>query len=106
MVKESGDLGDACDIALSLFDPAKFGQASKTGYSPLDFIDKDTGAKYFRSIQIVKSSYGEDDLRIPLAFNGFCGQFAELGRRKDLDERQYKQLIDDVLSKKYFLTKH
>jgi len=105
-VKESGDIGDACDIALSLFDPAKFNQSSKTGYSPTDFIDKTTGAKYFRSVQVVKSSYGEDDIRIPLAFNGFCGQFAELKRRKDLDEYQYKQLVEDVLSKKYFLTKH
>lgn len=102
-VKESGDVGDACDIALSLFDPAKFGQASKTGYSPTDFIDKNTGAKYFRSIQIVKSSYGEDDLRIPLAFNGFCGQFAELGRRKDLDEKQYSSLVESVMNKSYFL---
>lgn len=102
-VKESGDVGDACDIAISLFDPAKFGQASKTGYSPTDFIDAKNGAKYFRSAQILKSSYGEDDLRIPLAFNGFCGQFAELKRRKDLDEYQYKQLLEDVISKKYFL---
>lgn len=102
-VKESGDIGDACDIALSLFDPAKFNQASKTGYIPKDFIDPTTGAKYFRSVQIVKSSYGEDDVRIPLAFNGFCGQFKEMKRRKDLDEYQYKELIDKVLTKKYFL---
>lgn len=103
MVKESGDVGDACDIAMSLYNPIKFGQSSKTGYNPVDFIDKNTGANYFRSIQIVKSSYGLDDLRVPLAFNGFCGQFKELGRRKELDEGQYKTLIDNILTKKYFL---
>jgi len=102
-VKESGDLGDACDIALSLFDPVKFKQASKTGYAPTDFIDVTNGATYFRSVQIVKSSYGEDDIRIPLAFNGFCGQFKELPRKKDLNEEQYKELIQNVLTKKYFL---
>jgi len=102
-VKESGDVGDACDIALSLFDPAKFGQGSRTGYSPIDLIDKDNGAKYFRSIQVVKSSYGEDDLRIPLAFNGFCGQFKELPKRKSLDEEQYSRLVSNVLDKSYFL---
>lgn len=102
-VKESGDVGDACDVALSLFNPLKFGQSSKTGYVPTDFIDKETGAAYFRSIQIVKSSYGADDLRIPLAFSGWNGQFKELGKRKDLDEGQYSSLITSVLDKSYFL---
>lgn len=102
-VKESGDVGDACDIALSLFNPIKFGQSSKTGYSPIDFIDKSNGANFFRSIQVVKSSYGMDDVRIPLAFSGWNGQFKELPRRKDLDEYEYKELIDKVITKKYFL---
>lgn len=102
-VKESGDVGDACDIALSLYNPIKFGQSSKTGYSPTDFINKETGANYFRSIQVVKSSYGMDDIRIPLAFSGWNGQFKELPRRKDLDEKAYGSLITSVLDKSYFL---
>lgn len=103
-VKESGDMGDACDIALTLFDPIKYKQGSKTGYNPMDFLDKDTGAKYFRSIQICKSSYGEDDLRIPLAFNGFCGQFKELPRRDKLEDVGLKQLTDSIKDRSYFLT--
>ena len=99
--KESGDIGDACDIAFSIFDPVKFKQSSKTGYNPTDFIDSQ-GAKYFRSAMIHKSSYGEDDLRIPLAMNGFCGDFKELSRRNDLDEEQYATLIQQVKSKNYF----
>lgn len=102
-VKESGDMGDACDIALSLFDPVKYKQTSRTGYNPLDFQDKTNGAKYFRSIQICKSSYGEDDLRIPLAFNGFCGQFAELPKRDSLNDDQLRTLIMSVKDKSYFL---
>lgn len=101
-VKESGDMGDACDIALSLFDPVKYKQGSRTGYNPLAFLDKDTGAKYFRSVQICKSSYGEDDLRIPLAFNGFCGQFRELPRKDSLSETEEKRIITTVLDKSYF----
>jgi hypothetical protein len=103
-VKESGDMGDACDIALSLFDPVKYKQTSKTGYNPMEFLDKENGAKYFRSIQICKSSYGEDDLRIPLAFNGFCGQFKELPRKDTVDDYQLKNLIESVKNRSFFLS--
>lgn len=102
-VKESGDIGDACDIAISLFDPVKYSQSSKTGYIPTDFVDKNNGDNYFRSAQILKSSYGADSLRIPLAFNGFCGQFKELPRKKDLNDSEYQDLITKVLNKQYFL---
>lgn len=102
-VKESGDMGDACDIALSLFDPVKYKQGSKTGYNPLDLLDKSTGAKYFRSVQICKSSYGEDDLRIPLAFNGFCGQFKELPKRDGLSDMELYNLTESVKNRGFFL---
>ncbi len=102
-VKESGDMGDACDIAITLFDPIKYKQGSKTGYNPIDFLDKDNGAKYFRSIQICKSSYGEDDLRIPLGFNGFCGQFKELPRKDTLDDYQLRNLVESVKNRSFFL---
>lgn len=103
-VKESGDIVDACDIAASLFDPIKYGQSSKTGYKPTDFINKLDGSNYFRSIQILKSTYGQDSLRIPLAFNGFCGQFKELPRRSDVTDSNYLELVNSVLDKSYFLT--
>lgn len=104
-VKESGDMGDACDIAISLFDPVKYKQGSKTGYNPNEFLDRESGAKYFRSVQICKSSYGEDDLRIPLGFNGFCGQFKELPRRDILNDSALKELVESVKNKSFFLDK-
>lgn len=102
-VKESGDIVDACDIAISLFDPLKYKQSSKTGYNPEDFVDKTNGNNFFRSAQILKSSYGADNVRIPLAFNGFCGEFRELGRKSDFSEQEYRELINKVLTKSYFL---
>lgn len=103
-VKESGDISDAADICISIFDAVKYGQSSKTGYNPNDFVDMSNGANYFRSAQILKSTYGCDNLRIPLAFNGFCGQFSELPKRKDLNDDQYRDIISSVLNKSYFLT--
>ena len=102
-VKESGDIVDACDIAISLFDPLKYKQSSKTGYSPEDFVDKGNGNNFFRSAQILKSSYGADSIRIPLAFNGFCGEFRELPKKQDLNAVEYEELIGKVLTKSYFL---
>lgn len=102
-VKESGDIVDACDIAISLFDPLKYKQSSKTGYTPEDFVDKTNGNNFFRSAQILKSSYGADGIRIPLGFNGFCGQFKELPKKSDLSELEYRALAEKVISKAYFL---
>lgn len=101
-VKESGDIGDASDIAISIMDSLKYGQSSKTGYNPIDFLDKNNGSNYFRSCQILKSSYGQDSLRIPLGFNGFCGQFKELPKRNELNDTQYQDLIKRVLNKSFF----
>lgn len=104
-VKESSDIVDASDLAISIFDPAKYNQSSKTGYTPTDFIDRNTGVNYFRSCQILKSSYSMDSLRIPLAFNGFCGQFKELPKRLELDTFNYDKLVQKVLTKQFFLEK-
>ena len=45
---------------------------------------------------MLKSSYGADGLRVPMAFNGFCGQFKELPRRKSLSDAEYDVLIENV----------
>ena len=104
-IKESGDIVDACDLGISIFDPLKYGQSSKTGYRPIDFVDKNDGSNYFRSAQILKSTYGQDSLRVPLAFNGFCGQFKELPKKNSLSDEEYNGLIETILDKSYFLTK-
>jgi len=102
-VKESADIVDASDLCISIFDVLKYKQTSKTGYDANDFVDKSNGNNYFRSAQILKSSYGADSLRIPLAFNGFCGQFMELPKKSDLTPDQYRDLVKNVLNKSYFL---
>lgn len=102
-IKESADMGDASDLAISIFNPIAYNQSSKTGYNPLDFVDKKTGENHFRSVQILKSTYGMDQLRIPYSFNGACGQFKELPKKSDLSDGEYNSLITSVLNKSYFL---
>jgi len=102
-VKETGDIGDACDLAFSIFDPLLYKQSSKTGFNPVDFLDKKDGSSYFRSIQILKSTYGQNGLRIPFGFNGFCGQFKELKKRDEYNSLEYDALVTSVLNKSFFI---
>lgn len=57
------------------------------------------GAKYFRSLRLLKNSYGEDDLRIGLGFLGQVGLFKELPKQKDMTDTIY----DSVLDKTFFV---
>lgn len=57
------------------------------------------GAKYYRSVRLIKNSYGEDDVRIGLGFMGQIGMFKELPKQKDMTEEDYK----NILNKSYFL---
>ena len=59
------------------------------------------GAKYFRSVRLIKNSYGEDDIRVGLGFLGQVGMFKELPKQKEMTEQDY----EDVIDKSYFVDK-
>ena len=65
----------------------------------LDKLRDEYGAKYYRSLRLIKNSYGEDDIRIGLGFLGQIGMFKELPRLKHMDDSIYQ----DIVSKSYFL---
>ncbi len=96
--KESSQTQDDADVVLALFDPMRYKVEDPSGYN-LNKLKDDYGAKYFRSLRLIKNSYGEDDLRIGLGFMGQIGMFKELPRKKDMTDSDY----DNVLNKTYFL---
>jgi hypothetical protein len=98
--KESGQTQDDADVVLALFDPIRYKVTDPSGYN-LDKLKDEYGAKYFRSLRLIKNSYGEDDVRIGLAFLGQIGMFKELPRRKDMMDDDY----ESVLNKTFFLNK-
>jgi len=98
--KESSSTQDDADVVLALFDPMRYKVADPSGYD-LNRLTDDYGAKYFRSLRLIKNSYGEDDVRIGLGFLGQIGMFKELPRQRDMTEDDYKS----VLNKTYFLNK-
>lgn len=96
--KESGQSQDDSDVVMTLFDPVRYKVADPSGYD-LDKLIDNEGAKFFRSLRIIKNSYGSDDIRIGLGFLGEMGMFKELPKRSVITEDDY----NSILNKSYFL---
>lgn len=96
--KDSSGPSEDADVVLALFDPLRYKVADPSGYDLEKLVDN-YGAKYFRSLRLIKNSYGEDDIRVGLGFFGSIGMFKELKKRKDMSNSDY----ETVLNKTYFL---
>jgi hypothetical protein len=97
---DSSQTQNDADVVLALFDPMRYKVPDPSGYETTKLIDQ-YGAKYFRSLRLIKNSYGEDDVRIGLGFLGQIGMFKELPRKKDMTDADYQAIIN----KTYFLNK-
>ena len=97
---DSSQTQNDADVVLALFDPVRYNVADSSGYN-MEKLKDQYGAKYFRSLRLIKNSYGEDDVRIGLGFMGQVGMFKELPRRKDMTDADYQSVVD----KTYFLNK-
>lgn len=97
---DSSQTQNDADVVLALFDPVRYKVADASGYN-LEKLKDQFGAKYFRSLRLIKNSYGEDDVRVGLGFMGQVGMFKELPRMKDMTDADYQSVVD----KSYFLSK-
>jgi replicative DNA helicase len=95
---ESSQTQNDADVVLALFDPLRYKVLDTSGYD-LNKLKDQYGAKYYRSLRLIKNSYGEDDVRIGLGFMGQVGMFKELPRQKDITDDIY----DSVINKSFFL---
>lgn len=96
--KESGQTQDDCDFAIALFNPLRYKVDDASGYDLSKLVDQN-GSNYYRSLRLLKSTYGADDLRIGLAFLGEIGTFREMPRRKDITNDDY----ESITNKSFFL---
>jgi hypothetical protein len=96
--KDSASTQEDADVVLALFDPMRYKVEDPSGYD-LEKLKDAEGAKYFRSLRLIKNSFGSDDLRIGMGFYGEIGMFKELPRRKDITDADY----ESVLNKQFFL---
>ena len=95
---ESSQTQNDADVVLALFDPLRYKVLDTSGYD-LNKLKDQYGAKYYRSLRLIKNSYGEDDVRIGLGFMGQVGMFKELPRQKEITDEIY----DSVINKSFFL---
>lgn len=95
---DSSQTQNDADVVIALFDPMRYKVPDPSGYDLNKLIDS-TGAKFYRSVRVIKNSYGSDDVRIGLAFFGEIGMFKELKKKKDMTDEDYA----NVLNKSWFI---
>ena len=91
-IKESGRPGEDSDVILSVFEPLRY-RTTNPFYDAERFKDPQTGAKYFRSLKILKSTFSEDDIGLGMGFMGSTGIFKELPKSKDMEGFAYDALF-------------
>lgn len=93
--KGSSDLYENADVALGLFNPFKFKINDFLDYDIPKFVTK-SGENRFRSVSIIKNSYGADDIIIGMNFLGENGNFRELPTAETFKNKPelYKRVID------------
>lgn len=96
--KDSGNIIEDCDVAISLFNPYKYGLEEYMGYKVNDFTDQN-GNNKFRGLKIIKNSYGTDNLRIGLGFLGEVSLFKELAKASNITQKE----LNSVINNDYFL---
>lgn len=96
--KDTGATQEDSDVVMSLFDPMRYKVADPGGYD-LSRLKGSDGMKKYRSLRILKNSFGLDDVRIGLAFQPVIGMFKELPRSVDMNPNLYDSVLDDT----YFL---
>lgn len=81
------------DVVLALFDPIRYKVQDPSGYDLAKLKDS-LGGKYYRSLRLIKNSYGEDDVRIGLGFLGAVGLFKELPKRIEMNDDVYASITN------------
>lgn len=92
--KDSGSTQEDAEVVFALFDPMRYKVPDPSGYN-LDKLRNDYGAKMYRSVKLLKNSYGSDDVRIGLAFQPSVGMFREMPKIQDTTESTYNSIKDN-----------
>lgn len=98
--KGTGDIYEDCDFALALFNPRESGLDKFKGYN-LHALTNDRGYNRFRSIHILKNTYGIDNITMGLNFIGECGYFTGMLKPSEMSAEDYDDYAnpDEALRK-------
>lgn len=90
----SSESQNDADIIMSLFDPLRYKVACPSGYD-LGKLRDNEGKKYYRSLQILKNSYGIEGVRAGISFQPDTGIFKELPKLQDMTDNIYKSVTNN-----------
>lgn len=92
--KDSGSTQEDGDIVMALFDVMRYKVPDPSGYD-LTRLKNQDGAKMYRSLKIIKNSYGPDDLRLGLGFQPIIGHFRELPKVANITNSDYESICNN-----------
>lgn len=92
----SSESQNDADVILSLFDPLRYKVACPSGYD-LEKLRDSEGRKYYRSLQILKNSYGIEGVRCGLGFQPDTGIFKELKKKDEMTEDDYRNVTNNQM---------
>ena len=90
--KGTGNLYEDADIALGLYYPAKQQEFSHDGYD-MDLFRDSKGRHRFRSMTLMKNSYGADNLNFGLIFVGENGAIHEIDPPQEIQSNKIIEVI-------------
>ena len=90
------------DLVLGLFDPGRYKVEATTRHD-LSRMQSDDGAKRYRSVHILKSTYGADGVVVPLALQPELGIFREIPKSVDMTNKHYEDIINNNFFRKNYL---
>lgn len=93
--KDSGNTQEDADVILTLFNPLRYSISDYMEYDIDKFKNDQTGNFYFRSLKILKNSYGTADVRIGMGFLGEIGLFKELPKAQLITDGDYKNIVNN-----------
>lgn len=101
--KETGSTQEDADVVMALFDPIRYSIAYPDGKDEMGYelkkLRDEKGIKKYRSLSILKNTYGGDDIGIGMAFQPVCGVFKEMPHISKMTDDLYEMIKTDS----YFL---
>jgi hypothetical protein len=98
----SSDMYQNCDVAIGLMNPYKLKVFEYGGYDIPRFISKN-GENRYRSLKIIKNSFGIDDIVVSFLFYGENGAMVQLPKSEKLS---YDKLINGNYTEEFFEWRH
>ena len=101
-LKETGNIAEASDLVLSIFDPIRFNTLDMNYGDVSKFRCERTGHKFFRNIGILKNSYGIDGASVGTVFMGQTGILKTLPKAKEITETWQTSHYQEIFNYNYF----